>query len=250
VAISFFRMIEISIAKSVPFGYIYAMEEAAPRPDLSDIVGVPVGYLVSLEAGWPTISDIFRLGTKSAIVRYRNISLPQAFQITIAPEPHHGEPVEWVAVLLFSVDSDTDRIDLKGVFASGIDADQAVNRVMKVRPAPMWTQWALLRFALDDLPADLSADQVREAWAQLEDIGSYRTKRGRDRITDQTLERVAEVYRAAWKAGANPTEAVATEFNKARSTAARYVGLARRKGKLGPSDGSRGGELPTQTNPK
>jgi hypothetical protein len=65
----------------------------------------------------------------------------------------------------------------------------------------------------------------------------------RNRITPKHLEEVASVYREAWRAGEHPTIAVQKHFGVSHSTAARWVGQARRKGKLRPpAEGSRGGE--------
>jgi transposase len=61
-------------------------------------------------------------------------------------------------------------------------------------------------------------------------------------MSDAFSEEVAGVYRAAWESGENPTQAVAKHFEKPYSTAARWVGEARKRGFLGPADGSRGGE--------
>ena len=67
--------------------------------------------------------------------------------------------------------------------------------------------------------------------------------RRRNRVTDSLLVEVAEVYRKAWQAGDGPTRAVAEHFHTSHSSAARWVGLARKAGHLGAADGSRGGEV-------
>jgi hypothetical protein len=200
-----------------------------------------------LHPGWPTVAAMSQSTAQPPIVRYRNISMPASFEITISPaEPSDG--ADWAAVLLFLVDEGLERIDLRGALSVNVDTDQALDRAKAVRSISSWTQWALVRFALDvyeDQSETPATGQLQETWSQFASIAGYRSKRGRDRITNETLARVAQVYREAWAQGENPTAAVATAFDKARSTAATYVGLARKKGYLGPADSSRGGELPT-----
>ena len=50
------------------------------------------------------------------------------------------------------------------------------------------------------------------------------------------------MYRSAWNDGEPPTKAVQAHFHVSHSTAARWVGFARKAGHLGATDGSRGGE--------
>lgn len=68
--------------------------------------------------------------------------------------------------------------------------------------------------------------------------------RRRNAVTDDHLRSVAVVYRRAMDGGAAPTLAVAMAFEGSHSSAARWVGMARAKGFLGPTvPGRRGGEL-------
>jgi hypothetical protein len=54
-------------------------------------------------------------------------------------------------------------------------------------------------------------------------------------ITDEVLQKVAEIYRGAHAAGKPPTKAVELELVVSRSTAGRYVQRARERGFLGPT---------------
>ena len=60
------------------------------------------------------------------------------------------------------------------------------------------------------------------------------------RMTDDLLQAVAEVYRA--NVDRNPTQAVQEQFDKAPSTAALYVKLARERGFLGAAVPGKAGE--------
>jgi hypothetical protein len=64
----------------------------------------------------------------------------------------------------------------------------------------------------------------------------------RRRMSDALSAEIATIYRDAWEAGDNPTQAVAHYYQKPYSTASRWVGEARKRGHLGPADGPRGGE--------
>jgi hypothetical protein len=61
-------------------------------------------------------------------------------------------------------------------------------------------------------------------------------------LTDENLRQVADIYRAADKRGDPPTQKVADVMHVARSTAARWVGKARKQGFLGPALKGRSGE--------
>lgn len=56
----------------------------------------------------------------------------------------------------------------------------------------------------------------------------------RRRVTEEFLDQVAEVYQEAEQHG-SPTRAVASELHGSHSSAARWVGLARKAGKLPPT---------------
>jgi hypothetical protein len=61
-------------------------------------------------------------------------------------------------------------------------------------------------------------------------------------LSDEELDRVAKVYRAALDRDEPATQAVADELHLARSTAARWVAKARARGILGPALPGRAGE--------
>lgn len=58
---------------------------------------------------------------------------------------------------------------------------------------------------------------------------------GKVRLTDQHLEEVADVYKRAHGKRQRPTQAVMVEWEVPRSTASRWVRLAREAGHLGPA---------------
>jgi Family of unknown function (DUF6214) len=84
---------------------------------------------------------------------------------------------------------------------------------------------------------DLTPDKLYERYVE----GARRPRRGSP-ITDENLEQVAELYRAAVGRGDPPTQTVADAMGIPRSTAARWVAKARERKLLGPSLRGRGGE--------
>jgi hypothetical protein len=68
-------------------------------------------------------------------------------------------------------------------------------------------------------------------------------KTSRNRITDEHLAQVAEVYRRAIDEGVPPKQAVRAEFHVSESTAGRWVAQAREQGLLGPTLPGKKGEL-------
>jgi hypothetical protein len=60
--------------------------------------------------------------------------------------------------------------------------------------------------------------------------------------TDQALKRAAAVYRMAHLMGLPPTETVAQDLELPRSTAGRWVSMARQRGFLGPAEPRKAGE--------
>jgi hypothetical protein len=86
----------------------------------------------------------------------------------------------------------------------------------------------------------LTAAERAEFYEQFA-IGARQPRQGSP-LTDDNLRQVAELYRVAVEHGAPPTQTVADQMHVARSTAARWVGAARKRGFLGPAVRGRGGE--------
>jgi hypothetical protein len=122
---------------------------------------------------------------------------------------------------------------------------QALSRLAfrrhEVADLPDWIAEGLAREGISEtlMPA-AQEDQraVYEAFANK----ARRPRRGSP-VTDEHLGQVAELYRAAVQRGDNPTQTIADTMHAARSTAARWVGLARKRGLLGASLPGRAGEV-------
>ncbi|MGA6159624.1 hypothetical protein ACPEIC_40520 [Stenotrophomonas sp. NPDC087984] len=84
--------------------------------------------------------------------------------------------------------------------------------------------------------------QVAEAYATAQDGSPTprpkpKVRRKRNRITDEFLLEVAQVYLDAEREGLPPTREVATRFDAPHSTAAKWVGTARKRELLPPAEG-------------
>ncbi|PRY24062.1 hypothetical protein [Pseudosporangium ferrugineum] len=102
----------------------------------------------------------------------------------------------------------------------------------------------LLRPHLDEIDLDEGTAKkivkMRDHFAR-RSFGATEVQRRR-RVTRELLEQVAQVYRAAFRDGQPPTQAVAETFHVSHSTAGRWVVEARKAGALGPATGTRPGE--------
>ena len=145
--------------------------------------------------------------------------------------------------------------ELFGTLVLGAEATTGLDRVLSVKGGlQFWKRRALLILAafgpasngiadLELIDRLLTPDSADAARARLRLAIDRQSSSRRDRVTFETLEEASTVYRDAWRSGQNPTQAVAAHFHKSHSTAARWVGQARKLGLLGPADGSRGGEV-------
>lgn len=100
------------------------------------------------------------------------------------------------------------------------------------------------RAEVDGQPA-LIIDQSRTeaaANAYNEYVQDARRPRSGAPLTDDDLQNVADLYRAALADGRPPTQTIANEMHASRATAARWVARARERGLLGAAIPGRAGE--------
>jgi len=88
---------------------------------------------------------------------------------------------------------------------------------------------------------------TRELWSEYVKIvaaAQQTGKRGRARITDELLRRVAAVYRQAIKKGRPPKKAVQAAEGVSLTQAGKYIMRAQERGFLGTTTAGKKGELP------
>ena len=220
----------------------------------SDDWATPEGVVFRVERGWFMSA---RARSDFADVRIGGSDMPEAFEMTVTSTV---EP--WTAHVMFMWTEDKE-MQTVGAWATGAEVHEAMDALRKVAPMSWWKRKCLLTLAiaaaerrLEDErgPAysALSEDDKRQDEAvfahlvqSIQAAAAIPVTRRRNRVTPQLLAEVAQVYRKSWQDpdSTGPTKAVAAHFQVSHSTAARWVGLARHGGQLGPADGSRGGEL-------
>jgi hypothetical protein len=218
---------------------------AAPGPD-----GALEGTVVT--SSWSDSLDKDReIAEAAKPTKLGELWVPALFELwVIEYDPKHpppGEDPQLVVILRYEVVDE--RMELRGLISDPLEVPEALDYLRKRRPLNEWKRYALITLAggqadaaLDtsDFPKGERGKIVGEAMRR---AGEVSMAQRRNRITPEHLEKVAGVYREAWRAGEHPTIAVEKHFGVSHSTAARWVGQARRAGHLRPpAEGSRGGE--------
>ncbi len=208
-----------------------------PRYDLKDL-------RMTLIAPWADES-----------VRLREFEVPKWFDVKL-------QHPEWSASAVLSVVIDPE----SGPVAAGLRADREATdasyrdvAAMLAATAPMETLLQIaavtaiglttIERARGQLLSDVTYERLElmlgtsaSARAVLAKAHDAARPQRRRTVTKDLLRQVAEVYRTALAAGDPPTAAVAEHFTRSHSTAARWVGMARTAGELGPAPGRQAGE--------
>jgi hypothetical protein len=169
------------------------------------------------------------------------VMVPAAFQIHAYRFDNTGR-YRFSAYLGYEVQAG--ELRLRGIQCTTHEVDEAVGILRGEKSWRDWKQFALMLLFADE--KERSGGTPEEVGEAIRLAHGMPVRRTRTRVTDSTLQQVAEVYRRAWGAGEPPTLAVANHFYKSHSTAARWVGLARERGYLGKANGTRGGEASPQ----
>lgn len=163
------------------------------------------------------------------------------------PDEPDGDPLMHVQ-LLFEVDEG--QVELRSVLSWPMEVTTALELLRREQSMDQWKRQALMYLMADSvtwLDEKINGPATQEERSELVTAAIQRAaglpiaKRG-NRITDAQLEEVAAVYGRAWEAGSRaPTAAVQEAFKVSHSTAARWVGLARKSGHLAPTSQGRAG---------
>ncbi len=227
----------------------------------------PPDLNVYVQEGWPLIAAVtydYEAAYKGArrefqpIVKFGRVTVPRAFEMTVMPKgPNMSEDPEWAVTLMYEVltPEDGSGVVLTGVISSPIEVDSALDELRARRPLDWWKRLALMRIAYDAFDHILEQTEPPLAEEELEARTAFLANniraaletplaKRRNRITQSHLAEVARIYRAAVEVGTPPTRAVEEKMHVSHSTAARWVGQARKAGELGAARaaGGRGGE--------
>jgi hypothetical protein len=208
---------------------------SAPGPD---------GALEStvVASGWPGFLDKTREMTEGAKpTKLGGLWVPELFELwVIEHDPKHPPPEDAQLAIILLYEVVDERMELCGLIADPIEVPEALDYLRRRRPLNEWKRHALLELAAGRALGSERGEGIGDV---IERAGRVPMAQRRNRITPEHLAEVARIYREAWEAGEHPTIAVQNYFGISHSTAARWVGQARRAGHLGrPAEGSRGGE--------
>ncbi|MFD6684184.1 hypothetical protein, partial [Micromonospora parva] len=151
------------------------------------------------------------------------------------------DPASAVSVVM-GFDVVEGEVELREIYGVEIDLTLWMSHLVENFPPSGWKP-----FAITEMLRFLSIEEVRQQTTeappaptkrtgekvQVKHAGGAQGSGGkRHRITDEHLEEVARVYGEALRAGIPPTREVSDVFEVSHSTAAKWVGAARRKGML------------------
>lgn len=191
--------------------------------------------------GWPTLGVEF--ATSDSMIQIGSIYIPERFELRVSDA---GRDQRHVSLLMW-INPQSKETELPAVVAHRIDVDAALDWLRRLRPIPWWLTKARLHLAIQSFEA-LEGRNVERIYDHEQELLSrfgisvdravferQPTVRRRNRVTTALLSDVATIYRAALADGNPPTKAVSDAKNVPHSTAARYVGLARKAGLLPPT---------------
>lgn len=136
-------------------------------------------------------------------------------------------------------------VEISMILGANSDLQGVLPYVLSKWPMEHWKRYALeaiVRWlARDDVRGQMADLQAMDLQVEGEKSPTVATKsRKRYKITKAHLGEVVRIYQEAVEGGRPPTREVAELFEVAHSTAAKWVGQARREGILEPASGSRG----------
>lgn len=234
---------------------------------MDDYLTPPPGWHYSVHP-WFALDDIPDL---PELLQVGTVLLPEFFHLAVGTEGmwSEGWPDDDDFALFLHFHVFEGELHLSEAHSAGIDLPVSYEKFRKIVPTSRWKPMAVAlmtrylaafmeeggRPDADEAPAhgprgvtdyesrpsaamrwiDKLQTQAADAYAVARDQApASPTKRKRNRITDEFLLEVAKIYLSADKIGLPPTREVANHFKAPHSTAAKWVGTARRKNFLPP----------------
>lgn len=230
---------QAALAKILPMGHGCLVNTQTPLPPGWHASVFPDGW--DFEHGYYPDPNLKQVGW---------VLLPERFYMILHwPELKDGRSQQGGAVIItFEVLGDA--LEVRDISGVDMDMERWIGHLVQEFPPENWKQFAafaVTRLLLSEGSSEVLALPEGVATAVTEALreGVDLRKRGgsearvkedgkRHRITEQHLEDVSRVYVQASQLGNPPTRAVADHFGVAHSTAAKWVGAARRSGLLEP----------------
>lgn len=221
------------LAKALPLRQCDGVTSQPDRPD---------GWIFT---AWPkplteeAVTDERLRLNHMTLVRHAYSLVPEHFSLGIQSPELQGDPVSPPGIIVSYQAHDDGTLSVTMMAAYEVDLEKALEHITEKLPMPAWR-----RIAVEEIVRYLANDDVRRRVPQLKEVDFTqsivadgeepplpRTKK-RYRITKEHLAEVVRVYTEAVEHGDPPTREVADMFEVAHSTAAKWVGQARREGML------------------
>lgn len=199
-----------------------------------DKTEIPADWISSV---WPKQTEMAPVDlARMKLVQVGFVLLPEYFAWALEL-PEMGATDEEPRGLIVSFKANPDGLEIMLIHGANVDLEYWLAHVVERLPMEHWKP-----LATAEMVRWLAQDEVRQHVPQL--AGSDERpkvllakerpaeKRKRFKITEQHLSEVARVYTEAVERGEPPTMEVAEMFEVAHSTAAKWVGAARRQGLL------------------
>lgn len=213
----------------------------------------PPGWRFSAYPGW-SLDDSEERHFLPELVQIGHVLLPEFFYLAAGtpgmwPTEENPQPGNDDFIVFLHFQARFGELRLREIRGAGEDLISALDAFRKAVPAKLWRPIAIREItaflALIDensgWPSDTWTPVGTDEWVKT--IGEHRARalhpafrpKRRNRITDEHLQAVATEYLAADNLGLPPTKAVAAQFQTSHSTAAKWVGAARRKNMIPPA---------------
>lgn len=173
------------------------------------------------------------------------VLLPERFTMTIHwPELNDGNS-DHGGALVIAFEVIDDELQVRDLWGYKMDVAEWISFFVQEFPPEKWKQFAkeetVRLLAIEEVPDEVGRSTAAPALKRGDLRQAERPNEGkqegrkRHRITTRHLEEVAKIYVNASSRGKPPTMAVADHFSVAHSTAAKWVGRARKAGLLAAS---------------
>lgn len=203
--------------------------------------GLPPSWAISVwPEAWDSEKDVPTDDLELVQVGYA--LLPTVFHVVLTSEEFPNDLPEAAGGVIYMWAVQDGDIVLREMYGVDLDLSAWLERVMEVFPVSSWRNTAkseMARFLASDenrqkLPEALvPPKRVSVDLRRLSGTNEGTRRQGkRYKITDQHLDEVVRIYTEAAEQGIAPTREVAEVFGVAHSTAAKWVGTARSRGKL------------------
>lgn len=199
-----------------------------------DKTSLPADWITSV---WPKQRELMPARLEEIkLVQVGFVLLPEHFAWSLEL-PDKDAPEGDTRGLIITFHATPEGLEIMLIHGVNVDLEHWLKRVTDKVPMSDWkslateemVQWLASDYVRSRVPQLANADE-RAAVNLTKDPDS--PKRTRHRITEQHLKEVTRIYTEATEQGEAPTRAVAEHFDVAHSTAAKWVGTARRNGLL------------------